>query len=86
MMTYCIRGILTRTAPWTDKTGKPGHLLTITDENQTITVATTNPAPQTGEHVEAIGGIRETIQNGYTKIVLTRATVTPDQGRTRAAM
>ena len=75
MMTYCIRGTVTRTENWTDHTGKPGSLVTIADEHQMITVATTNPRPNTGDIVEAIGGLRQKYVKGYANPVLTRATI-----------
>ncbi len=75
MMTYCIRGTVTRTEPWTDNTGKPGSLVTITDEHQMITVATTNPRPKLGDVIEAIGGLRQKYVKGHANPVLTRATL-----------
>ncbi len=75
MMTYCIRGNVTNTKRWMDKEGTPGTLVTIRDDNQTMTIATTNAPPEIGDLIEAIGGLRVKSYKGYTNTVLTRATI-----------
>lgn len=75
MMTYCIRGTVTHVEKWTDKTGKPGHLLEIRDGNGTARITTTNAPPQPGDEIEAIGAIRQETKGQYVNTYLTRATI-----------
>lgn len=86
MMSYCIRGTVTSVERWTTKTGKPGHIVTIQDENGTARVATTNPPPLYGDVVEAIGGIRQERNGQYVNTYLTSATIQPAITRQQKAM
>ena len=86
MMTYCITGTVTHVERWTDKNGKPGHVLTVRDENGTVRITTTNTPPLPGDDIEAIGGIKQEQHGQYLNTYLTRATIQPLNTRQRKAM
>ena len=87
MMTYCITGTVTHVERWTDKNGKPGHVLTVRDQNGTVRITTTMiAAPGPGDNIEAIGGIKQEQHGQYLNTYLTRATIQPINTRQRKAM